>query len=231
MGIIIIAIVFFIISFAVSQRLKSKFKKYAQVSLASGISGKEIARKMLDDNGIYDVKIESTEGRLTDHYNPYDKTINLSKDVYNGRNAAAAAVAAHETGHALQHAQAYSMLKVRSALVPVQNLSAKIMNFLMMFMLFGGMFLYQSFPIQPILLVIVLANLVFTLFAFVTLPVEFDASKRALAWIDQKGIVNSKEHGMAKDALNWAAMTYVVAALGALAQLLYWASLLLGGDE
>jgi uncharacterized protein len=182
----------------------------------------------LKDNGIYDVKVISVDGQLTDHYNPADKTVNLSHDVYNGRNAAAVAVAAHECGHAVQHATAYSMLSLRSALVPVQNVSATILNTVMMILIFGGIFLGGGSAMGPILLIIIGCNLVLTLFALITLPVEFDASRRALAWIDQKSVANSQEHAMAKDALWWAAMTYVIVAIGSLAQLLYYISVFLG---
>ncbi|PIB36675.1 hypothetical protein BFP72_15320 [Reichenbachiella sp. 5M10] len=227
---LIILIVFMIVGFLVSNRLKSKFKKYAQVGLQSGLSGREIAELMLRDNGIYDVKVVSVQGQLTDHYNPANKTVNLSPEVYGGRSAAAAAVAAHECGHAVQHATAYSFLRFRSAMVPIQNVSARVLNFLMIGMfLFGGM--VYAMNMQTIFLVIVAAQAVITLFALVTLPVEFDASKRALAWIDQRGIVTSQEHAMAKDALHWAAMTYVVAAISAITQLLYFVMLFMGGSR
>jgi uncharacterized protein len=226
--IIVIAIVTMLVSWLVSMRLKSKFREYSQVHLASGISGKEAAEKMLRDNGIYDVHVISVDGQLTDHYNPADKTVNLSAEVYQGRNAAAVAIAAHECGHAVQHATDYSMLTLRSKLVPVQNVSANVLNIIMMISIFGGMFLYKTFPMAQVLMVIIACNAVITLFALVTLPVEFDASRRALAWIDEKGITTSSEHAMSKDALWWAAMTYVVAAIGSLAQLLYYVSLFLG---
>jgi len=228
---ILIFIVFAIASFAVSKTLKRKFKKYSQIPLQSGMSGREVAEKMLKDNRIYDVGVTHVGGRLTDHYNPTNKTVNLSEEVYNGRSAASAAIAAHECGHAVQHATAYNMLTLRTTLVPLQNASAKIMNFLFMAMLFGGMFLFNAFPIEPVLLIVIAINLVFTLFAFVTLPVEFDASKRALQWIDENNVVTSQEHEMAKDALKWAAMTYVVAALGALTTLLYYVMIFLGGRD
>ncbi len=223
---IIITIV--IVSLVVQNRLKSKFKKYSQVGLQSNLSGAEIAKLMLADHGIYDVKITSVRGKLTDHYNPVNKTINLSQEVYQGRSAAAAAVAAHETGHAVQHAKAYSMLELRSSLVPVQNASARIMNIVLMFLIFGGLFL--PLPYQTLILVMIGCYFIFTLFAFITLPVEFDASKRALAWVEERGIVTSQEHGMAKDALKWAAMTYVVAALSSLAMLAYWVFAFLGNE-
>lgn len=227
----VIIIFFMILSFAVSQRLKSKFKKYSKVPLNKNLSGGEIAKLMLADHDIHDVQVMSVQGRLTDHYNPANKTVNLSEDVYHGRNAAAAAVASHEVGHAVQHATAYRMLEFRSAMVPVQNASAKIINFVFMAMLFGGMFLFQSFPYNTVLLVIIGCYAIFTLFAFVTLPVEFDASRRALAWVQQRNIVNPNEYGMAKDALKWAAMTYVVAAVGSLVTLLYYISIFLGNRD
>ncbi len=229
--ILIIGIVFMIISWAVSSKLKRKFKKYSQIGLQSNLSGKEIAELMLRDNNIYDVKVTAVEGQLTDHYNPANKTVNLSPDVYHGRSAAAAAVAAHECGHAVQHATAYSFLEFRSAMVPIQNISAQIINFVFMAMLFGAFILPGVLPFQTALLIIIACYGVFTLFAFVTLPVEFDASNRALAWIEQRNIVNTQEHGMAKDALKWAAMTYVVAALGALVTLLYYVMLFLGSNN
>ncbi len=231
MGIIIIMIVFGIISFAVSSRLKSKFKKYSQVPLNKNLSGAEIAQLMLADHNIHDVQVTCVEGKLTDHYNPSNRTVNLSEEVYHGRNAAAAAVSAHECGHAVQHATAYSMLEFRSAMVPVQNASAKILNIIMMVMLFGGFFLFSTFPVDLVLLVIIGAYGVMTLFSFVTLPVEFDASKRALAWVQDRNIVNNSEYDMAKDALKWAAMTYVVVAVSSLVTLLYYISMFLGSRD
>lgn len=228
--ILVIGIFFMIISWATSSRLKSKFKKYSQIGLSSGMSGREVAERMLRDNGIHDVSVISVEGRLTDHYNPGNKTVNLSPDVYQGRSAASAAIAAHECGHAVQHANAYSMLEFRSAMVPVQNASAKIINMMFMAMLFGSFLLPGILPFNTALIVIIVCYSIFTLFAFVTLPVEFDASRRALNWIDENGIVTSQEHEMAKDALKWAAMTYVVAALGALVSLMYYVWLFLGRD-
>ena len=226
--IFVIGIVTMLVSFAVSARLKGKFKKYSQIPLASGMSGAEVAQAMLKDNGIYNVQVISVEGQLSDHYNPSNKTVNLSHDVYHGRNAAAVAVAAHECGHALQHSQAYAMLNLRSALVPVQNVSANILNVIMMVLIFGGMFIGRGVGMEWMLILIIGCNLVLTLFALITLPVEFDASNRALVWIDKRGVVNASEHDMAKDALKWAAMTYVVVAIGALAQLLYFVSMFLG---
>jgi len=220
-----------IVSYAVNTRLKNKFKKYSQIGLRSNLSGREIAERMLSDNKIYDVQVVSVQGTLTDHYNPSNKTVNLSPEVYHGRSAAAAAIAAHECGHAVQHATAYSFLKFRSAMVPLQNVSARVLNFVIMVSIFGGFLLYSSFPTNLILTVIVGCYSVITLFSIVTLPVEFDASKRALAWIGSHGIVNSQEHEMAKDALKWAAMTYVVAALGSLVTLMYYLMILLGNRD
>lgn len=218
------------VSLYVSWRLKSKFKEYSQIALRSGISGYEAAVKMLRDNMIFDVNVVSVDGQLTDHYNPETKTVNLSHEVYYGRSAASVAVAAHECGHAVQHAHAYPFLKMRSAMVPAVNISATFLNFMNLILLFGGGFIfYTSGGVSDtILLIIIAANGALALFACVTLPVEFDASNRALAWITSSGVASSKEHEMAKDALKWAAMTYVVAALGSLAQLFYWIMLFLG---
>jgi len=226
----VIIIGFMIASWAVSSRLKRKFRKYSQERLGSGLSGREIAELMLRDNGIYDVSVTSVEGRLTDHYNPSNKTVNLSPDVYHGRSAASAAVAAHECGHAVQHAKAYRWLEFRSAMVPIQNVSARIINFMFIAM-FIGAFGLNMFGTSTALLVIIGCYAVFTLFAFVTLPVEYDASNRALAWVKERNIVDSREYDMAKDALNTAAQTYLVAALGSLATLLYYVMLYMGGSN
>ena len=217
-----------IASWVVSRRLKNKFKKYSQVALGSGLSGREIAELMLRDNGIYDVSVTSVEGKLTDHYNPSNKTVNLSPDVYHGRSAAAAAVAAHECGHAVQHAKAYRWLEFRSAMVPVQNFSSRLLNIMFYIMIFG--LIGNVISPQLALMVLIALYGVITLFAFVTLPVEYDASNRALAWIKDRNIVDDREHAMAKDALNAAASTYLVAALGALASLLYYVMIFLGRD-
>jgi Zn-dependent membrane protease YugP len=225
---IFIFIVFALLSLFVGWQFKSKIKKYSETALTQNYSGAEIAEKMLHDNGIYDVKVISTEGQLTDHYNPLEKTVNLSKDIYYGRNAAAAAISAHECGHAVQHAKAYPYLKFRSAMVPIQNASARLMNIIIMVMIFGGMFLFKAFPFEIVLLTIIACQGVITLFSIITLPVEFDASNRALAWLTTNGIVMNDERDMAKDALKWAAMTYVVAALAAIATLLYWVMMLMG---
>ena len=223
-GVFFISLIFAGIGMLVQWRLKSKFKQYSEVGLKNGLSGKEIAEKMLRDNNIFDVRILSVEGQLTDHYNPTDKTVNLSPDVYQGRSVSAAAVAAHECGHAVQHAVAYSMLGFRSAMVPVLNIAN---NFMPIALSVGMMILYSTGN-RLVLMVGVVMFALATLFSFVTLPVEFDASNRALAWMESKNIVTQPEHDGAKDALWWAAMTYVAAAMGMLAQLLYYLSMLSG---
>lgn len=223
---IILIIVFGVLSYTVSSRLKSKFGKYQQVMV--GMSGAEAAQKMLHDNGIYDVTICSTEGSLTDHYNPSNKTINLSNDVYYGRNISAVAVAAHETGHAVQHATAYGPLELRTMLVPLQNVSAKVLNIIFWAMLIGSIALQGALPYTFALQIIIAAYAIFTLFAFVTLPVEINASQRAVAWLTNTGIVNGETREYAIDALKWAAYTYVVAALSSLATLLYYVWQLVG---
>ncbi|MDW7690672.1 zinc metallopeptidase [Flammeovirgaceae bacterium SG7u.111] len=228
----VIIIGFMILSFVVSRRLKSKFRKYAQIPLRSGMSGAEIAHKMLRDNRIFDVQVVSTPGDLTDHYNPATKTVNLSEGVYHGRNAAAAAVAAHECGHAVQHATAYSFLKLRSALVPIQNASSKILNFIFIVSFGSALFFGSSFlPWDTTLLIIIGAYSAITLFTLITLPVEFDASRRALAWIDRERVVTREEHAMSKDALKWAAMTYVIAALSSITMLFYYVLQYMGMDD
>ena len=218
--IIFISLIFLGLSMFAQWRLRSKFKKYSLTPLANGMSGEEIARRMLADNHITDVRVMSVEGQLSDHYNPADKTVNLSQDVFYGRNAAAAAVAAHECGHAVQHADAYAMLNFRSAMVPVLNASSKFMPWL----IFGGVMLLSTTPI-PLMIGIVLFAIT-TIFSFITLPVEFDASRRALAWLDTRSIVTKDELVMSKDALWWAASTYVIAALSSLATLIYYLGIL-----
>jgi Zn-dependent membrane protease YugP len=230
-GALIIGVFFMLIGWIVSSRLKNKFRKYSQTHLTKDLTGAEIAKLMLTDHGLHNVQVISVEGQLSDHYNPANKTVNLSQEVYHGRNAAAAAVASHECGHAVQHAKAYSMLELRSAMVPVQNVSAKVINIMFMMMIFGAFLAPGLFSYQTALLVIIGCYSVFTLFAFITLPVEFDASKRALAWIESRGIVTTREHDMAKDALKWAAMTYVVAALGALTTLVYYIMMFMGSRD
>lgn len=220
-----------LVSWIVSSRLKSKFAYYSQVHLRNGMSGKEVAEKMLRDNNINDVKVISVPGQLTDHYNPMDKTVNLSEGVYMERNAAAAAVAAHECGHAVQHAVGYSMLQLRSKLVPIVNISSNLMQFVLIAGI-GLMFATRTIENpngNTTVLAIGVAMFAFTtLFSFVTLPVEYDASNRAMAWLKQTGTVTAEEYVGVQDSLKWAARTYVVAAIGSLAQLLYWASLLMG---
>ncbi|WP_108422587.1 zinc metallopeptidase [Flagellimonas amoyensis] len=221
-----------LVSWLVSNQLKSKFKKYSQVHLRNGMSGAEIAQKMLDDHGIRDVKVISTPGMLTDHYNPKNKTVNLSEGVYSQRNAAAAAVAAHECGHAVQHAQAYEWLTMRSKLVPVVSVTSGMSTWVV----FGGIALMAATGVAGgIGFYIAVAGLIMmgfaTLFSFVTLPVEYDASKRALVWLKQKNMVTQQEYAGAEDALKWAARTYLVAAIGALASLLYWALQVFGGRD
>ncbi len=216
----------FVISMIVQNKLKSKFAHYSKVHLQNGLSGKEIAEKMLRDSGIHDVQVISVPGQLTDHYNPQNKTINLSEGVYMQRNAAAAAVAAHETGHAVQHATAYAMLTLRSKMVPMVNISSRLLQFVLM----AGIVVLAMSGNKMVLLVGVILFAVTTAFAFVTLPVEYDASNRALAWLKSSGtLANKTEYDGAEDSLKWAARTYVVAALGSLAQLIYFASLLFGG--
>jgi len=220
MGYYILAGVLFLVSSFVSNKLKSKFKHYSKVHLQNGMSGREVAEKMLADHGIYDVEVISTRGQLTDHYNPKNKTVNLSEVVYHERNAAAAAVAAHEVGHAVQHAQAYSWLEMRSAIVPAVGVSSKFSNIVLM----AGIVLSatgSAFGLTIFLVGIVLFA-VTTAFTFITLPVEYDASNRALAWLKNKNIVTQQEYKGSEDALKWAARTYLVAALGSLATLLYF---------
>lgn len=209
-------------SWGVSAMLQSKFKKYSKVPLANGMTGKDVALKMLHDNGIYDVTVTSVQGTLTDHYNPKDKTVNLSEPVYHSNSVAAAAVAAHECGHAVQHAYAYGPLTMRSALVPAVSFASKWVTWVLL----AGIFTIQTFP--QVLWIGIALFAVTTIFSFVTLPVEVNASSRALQWLNGAGITNNQNHGMAKDALKWAAYTYVVAALGSLATLIYYIMLAMG---
>ena len=211
-----------IISYLVQANLKNKFEKYSKMPLANGMTGRDVAIKMLQDNGIYDVKVISTSGMLTDHYNPANKTVNLSEGVYGSNSVAAAAVAAHECGHALQHARAYAPLKMRSALVPVVQFSSSIMSWVLL----AGILMVQSMP--QILLAGIVLFAATTLFSFITLPVEINASKRALAWMSSAGITNVFNHKAAEDALKSAAYTYVVAALSSLATLIYYVSIYMG---
>lgn len=205
-----------ILSYLVQANLKNKFERYSQIPLSNGMTGRDVAEKMLRDNGIYDVRVISTPGMLTDHYNPANKTVNLSEDVYGTCSVAAAAVAAHECGHAVQHARAYAPLQMRSALVPVVQLSSSIVQWVLL----GGILLLNTFP--QLLLIGICLFAMTTLFSFITLPVEIDASRRALVWLNSAGVTNAFNHNQAKDALKSAAYTYVVAALGSLATLVYY---------
>lgn len=225
MTIWIIFIGFMILSWIVSMVLKSKFKKYSKILLDNGMSGKDVAERMLRDNGITDVKVVSVQGHLTDHYNPADKTINLSQDVYNGRHISAAAVAAHEIGHAVQHAKAYAWLGFRSKLVPAVSFASKWVQWILL----AGIILVQTFP--AILLAGIVLFAMTTIFSFITLPVEIDASRRALAWLSNAGITSYQNHDKAQDALKWAAYTYVIAALGSLATLMYYIMIFLGSRD
>ncbi len=212
-----------LVSFFIQWRLRSKFTEYGRVGLQAGLSGREVAEQMLADHGIHNVRVISTEGSLTDHYDPSNRTVNLSESVYAERSAAAAAVAAHECGHAVQHAQNYSFLQLRSAIVPAVSAVSRFMPLILL----AGVLLINKTPLP---LGIGIAFFVLTtLFSFITLPVEFDASSRALAWMDSRGIVTTREHGMAKDALWWAAMTYVVAAISSLATLFYYVTIFMSG--
>lgn len=224
-SVMFVSIIFLGISMLVSFVLRSKFKAYSQSPLRSGLSGKEIAEKMLRENGIYDVKVMESQGFLSDHYNPANKTVNLSPDVYNGVNVAAAAVAAHECGHAVQHATAYQWLMMRSRLVPVVQFSSGIVQWILL----GGVLMINRFP-QLLLAGIVLFGLT-TLFSLITLPVEFDASKRALAWLNRTNITTTEEYPKSKDALKWAALTYVVAALASVATLVQYILIYMNGSR
>lgn len=225
MTIWIVFIVFMILSWIVSMVLKSKFKKYSKILLDNGMSGKDVAERMLRDHGITDVRVVSVQGHLTDHYNPTDKTINLSQDVYNGRHISAAAVAAHEIGHAVQHAHAYAWLGFRSKLVPAVSFASKWVQWVLL----AGVLLVQTFP--ALLLAGIALFAMTTVFSFITLPVEIDASRRALAWLSNAGITSYQNHDKAQDALKWAAYTYVVAALGSLATLMYYIMIFLGSRD
>ncbi|MBN8565866.1 MAG: zinc metallopeptidase [Flavobacteriales bacterium] len=219
-----------LVSWLVSNQLKRKFDFYSKVQLRNGMSGAEIAQRMLEDHGIYDVKVISTPGRLTDHYNPVDKTVNLSEAVYNQRNAAAAAVAAHEVGHAVQHATAYEWLTMRSKLVPVVSVSSGMSQWLVIGGLILGAASGSAFGFYIAVAGLILMALA-TTFSFITLPVEYDASNRALAWLKKANMVGQQEYEGAQDALKWAARTYLVAAIGALASLLYWALQVFGSRD
>jgi Zn-dependent membrane protease YugP len=223
-----LVIVFAIIGFAVSRRLKSVFEEYSKMPLSSGMTGAQVAEKMLRDNNIYDVKIESVPGKLTDHYNPANKTVNLSPEVYSGRNVSAAAVAAHECGHAVQHAVEYPWLQMRSQMVPIVNFSSKALNFIYIAMIFLA---YASSLWSQMLLAIIILQGAITLFSVITLPVEMDASNRALLWLNNSNITRGKEHEAATTALNWAGRTYIVAALASLTTLLYYVMRYMGSRD
>lgn len=221
----VIFIAFALISFLVQKVLQTKFDNYSKVAIPNGLTGKDIAEKMLRDNGITDVSVISTEGRLTDHYNPATKTVNLSKDVYYGNSVAAAAVAAHECGHAVQHANAYSFLTLRSKLVPAVSFASQWMSWVLL----AGILMLESVP--GLLLFGIVLYGVTTLFSIVTLPVEINASSRALVWLSNAGVTNVYTHDKAQDALRWAAYTYVVAALGSIATLVYYILIFLNRRE
>lgn len=221
-GYYIIFGIFMLISWLVGNTLKRRFKEYSKIHLRNGMTGREVAEKMLHDNNIFDVKVVSVPGHLSDHYNPLNKTVNLSPEVYGSPSIAAAAVAAHECGHAVQHARSYAFLKMRSALVPVVSIASNYMQWVLL----AGIIFVNTFPSLLLIGIILFATT--TLFSFITLPVEFDASKRALAWIDSTGMTSGQEHAKAANALKWAASTYVVAALASLATLLYYIWIFMG---
>lgn len=227
-GQLIILGVFMLLSWIVGAQLKSRFRKYSQIPVNFGLTGRDVAERMLRENGINDVRVISTEGHLTDNYNPLEKTVNLSKDVYSGSNISAAAVAAHECGHAIQHARAYAPLKLRSALVPIQNVSAQVMNFIFIAMIFGAFAFQSIFSFETALIIIIACYAIFTLFALVTLPVEINASQHAIAWLSSSSVTGYNSLPQAKDALKWAAYTYVIAALSSLAMLMYYVFLFMG---
>lgn len=226
-SIMVVSLLFLGISMLVSMVLKSKFRKYSKVPLRNGLSGREIAEKMLRENGIFDVKVSSVNGFLSDHYNPANKTVNLSPDVYNGTSVAAAAVSAHECGHAVQHATAYQWLTMRSKLVPAVQISSNLVHWVLLV----GVIMAASGGNSTVLLIGILLMAVTVVFSLITLPVEFDASKRALAWLNHSNVTNSEEYPKTKDALKWAAMTYVVAALAAVVTLLQYIMLYLGSRD
>lgn len=225
-GILFVSILFIGISLLVSMILKSKFAKYAKIPLSGGLTGKQIAEKMLRENGIYDVQVTASQGFLSDHYNPINKTVNLSPDVFNGTSISAAAVAAHECGHAVQHATAYAWLMMRSRLVPVVQVTSNVVNIILMI----GIVMAASGN-TTLLLIGIAMMAVTVLFTLITLPVEFDASKRALAWLQRTNVTNNAEYPKAKDALKWAAMTYVVAALAAVVTLIQYIMIFLGSRD
>jgi len=225
---LVIMIVFAGIGFFVSRRLKNVFKEFSQIPLSSGLTGAQVAAKMLNDHGIRDVEIQSVQGQLTDHYNPMNRTVNLSQEVYNANSISAAAVAAHEVGHAVQHATEYPWLKMRSTLVPMVNFSSKALNWVYIAMIFVA---FSSGMWDTMLLTIIILQAAITLFTVITLPVEMDASNRALAWLDQSGLTHGEEHKKAKTALNWAGRTYIVAALASITTLLYYVMRYMGSRD
>lgn len=225
-GIFLVSLLFVGISLVVSMILKSKFARYAKIPLSGGLNGKQIAEKMLRENGIYDVQVTASQGFLSDHYNPVNKTVNLSPDVYNGTSISAAAVAAHECGHAVQHATAYAWLMMRSRLVPIVQVTSNLVNIILLI----GIVMAASGN-TTLLLIGIGMMAVTVLFTLITLPVEFDASKRALAWLQRTNVTNNNEYPKAKDALKWAAMTYVVAALAAVVTLIQYILIFLGSRD
>lgn len=225
--IFLVSLLFLGISFVVSAILKNKFTKYSKIGLSNGLSGREIAEKMLKENGIYDVKVTSVDGFLSDHYNPVNKTVNLSPEVYNGRSISAAAVAAHECGHAVQHATSYGPLVMRSKMVPAVKFSSMLVNWVLL----AGMIVLATSNNPTVLLIGIIIMSVTVLFTLITLPVEFDASKRALAWLERTNVTNPQEYPKAKDALKWAATTYVVAALAAVVTLIQYIMIYLGSRD
>lgn len=231
MSLLIIFLAFMLLSWLVSSRLKSKFREYSKIPLSYGLTGRDVAEKMLRDHGIHDVQIVSVPGQLSDHYNPSNRTVNLSPEVYSGQSVSSAAVAAHECGHAVQHSVGYAPLEMRSALVPIQNVSAKVLNVIFIVMMLGGFILPQFIPYTMALQIIIACYAIFTLFAFITLPVEINATQRALVWLNNSGIATGAIHDKAKDALKWAAYTYVVAALSSLVTLLYYVMIFMGNRD
>jgi len=227
---IILFIAFMLVGWVVQAKLKSKFKKYSKMPLSSGMSGKEVAEKMLADHGITRVRVISTPGKLTDHYNPKDMTINLSPDVFEGRNVSAAAVAAHECGHAVQHSSAYKWLEIRSQLVPAVSISSKMLNYIFLAGMFG-MSILHIFTMDMVILTVIFFQGMITLFSVITLPVEYDASYRAVVWLENAGVVEAHELEGVNDALKWAARTYLVAAIAAITYLAYYVLMYIGGRD
>jgi len=227
---IILFIAFMLIGWAVQAKLKSKFKKYGKMPLSTGMSGKEVAEKMLADHGITAVRVISTPGKLTDHYNPKDMTINLSAEVFEGRSISSAAVAAHECGHAVQHANAYKWLQLRSQLVPAVSFSSKMLNFIFLAGMFG-MGVLHMFTMDMVIITVILFQAMIALFSIITLPVEYDASNRAMIWLQHAGVAQAHELEGANDALKWAARTYLVSALAAITYLAYYVLMFLGNRD